>query len=297
MAIPPELEAKILRYFHVEKWKVGTIARQLGVHHGTVDRVLSQAGLPKVERPHRTSLIDPYLPFVLQILEQYPSLTASRLYAMVRERGYSGGEDHFRHLIAHHRPRPQPEAYLRLKTLPGEQAQVDWGHFGKLTIGKGERTLMAFVMVLSFSRAIFLRFFLDAQMANFLRGHEAAFTAWGGLSRVVLYDNLKSAVLERQGEAIRFHPTLLEFAASSPSRRAIVTAATESLNTFTAVLHISSTLSTTRIMPTASIGSPMAERIIVIATRLADGIPATPIDVSNAISTIVNWVVRSSDRP
>ena len=213
MTIPPELEAKILRYFHVEKWKVGTIARQLGVHHGTVDRVLSQAGLPKVERPHRPSLIDPYLPFVLKTLEQYPSLTASRLYAMVRERGYIGGEDHFRHLIAHHRPRPQPEAYLRLKTLPGEQAQTDWGHFGKLTIGKAERTLMAFVMVLSFSRAIFLRFFLDAQMANFLRGHEAAFTAWGGLPRVVLYDNLKSAVLERQGDAIRFHPTLLELAA------------------------------------------------------------------------------------
>ena len=127
MAIPPEFEAKILRYFHVEKWLVGTIARQLGVHHATVDRVLSQAGLPKAERPHRASLIDPYLPFVLKTLEQYPRLTASRLYAMVRERGYSGGEDHFRHLIAHYRPRAQPEAYLRLKTLPGEQAQVDWG--------------------------------------------------------------------------------------------------------------------------------------------------------------------------
>jgi transposase len=213
LAIPPELEAKILRYFHVEKWKVGTIATQLGVHHATVDRVLSQAGLPKIERPHRAALIDPYLPFVRKTLEQYPKLTASRLYAMVRERGYNGGEDHFRHLIAHHRPRPQPEAYLRLKTLPGEQAQVDWAHFGKLTIGKAERTLMAFVMVLSFSRAIFLRFFLDARMANFLRGHEAAFQRWQGLPRVLLYDNLKSAVLERQGDAIRFHPTLLELAA------------------------------------------------------------------------------------
>ncbi len=213
MTIPKELEAKILRYFHVEKWKVGTISRQLGLHHGTVDRVLSQAGLPKAERPHRASLIDPYVAFVRKTLQLYPKLTASRLYAMVRERGYNGGEDHFRHLIAHHRPRPQPEAYLRLKTLPGEQAQVDWAHFGKVSIGKAERTLMAFVMVLSFSRWIFLRFFLDARMANFLRGHEAAFTAWGGVPRVLLYDNLKSAVLERQGDAIRFHPTLLELAA------------------------------------------------------------------------------------
>ena len=65
---------------------------------------------------------------------------------------------------------------------------------------------MAFVMVLSYSRQIFLRFFLDAQMENFLRGHVGAFTAWNGCPRVLLYDNLKSAVLERQGDAIRFRP-------------------------------------------------------------------------------------------
>jgi hypothetical protein len=72
---------------------------------------------------------------------------------------------------------------------------------------------MAFVLVLSYSRRIFLRFYLNARMENFLRGHEAAFTAWSGLPRVLLYDNLKSAVLERHGDAIRFHPTLLAFAA------------------------------------------------------------------------------------
>ena len=213
MTIPAELEAKILRYFHVEQWPVGTIARHVGIHHGTVDRVLSQAGLPKLERPHRASLLDPFLPFVRATLEQYPRLCASRLYAMVRERGYPGGADHFRHLMMHYRPRAQPEAYLRLKTLPGEQAQVDWGHFGTVTIGRATRPLMAFVMVLSWSRQILLHFFMDARMASFLRGHEAAFQAWGGLPRVLLYDNLKSAVLERQGDAIRFHPTLLALAA------------------------------------------------------------------------------------
>ena len=70
---------------------------------------------------------------------------------------------------------------------------------------------MAFVMDLSWSRRIFPRFFLDARMENFLRGHVGAFEAWAGLPRVLLY-NLKSAVLERQGDAIRFHPTLLAFA-------------------------------------------------------------------------------------
>jgi len=68
-------------------------------------------------------------------------------------------------------------------------------------------------MVQSYSRQIFLHFFLDARLESFLRGHVAAFAAWNGCARVVLYDNLKSAVLERQGDAIRFHPTLLAFAA------------------------------------------------------------------------------------
>jgi transposase len=212
MALPPEIEAQILRYHHVEKWRVGTIARQLNVHHGAVARVLAKAGMPRAAYRPRASKIDPFLPFIGQTLEKFPTLTASRLYWMAKERGYRGSVDHFRHLIADHRPRRKTEAYLRLRTLPGEQAQVDWGHFGHLIIGRARRPLMAFVMVLSYSRQIFLRFFPDARMESFLRGHVGAFTAWNGVPRVLLYDNLKSAVLERQGDAIRFHPTLLEFA-------------------------------------------------------------------------------------
>lgn len=213
MAIPPEIEAQILRFFHVEKWRPNTIARQLGVHHGTVERVLRQAGVARTHTGLRASQIDPYLPFILQTLEKFPTLRASRLYAMVRERGYRGAPDHFRHLIALHRPRPHAEAYLRLRTLPGEQGQTDWAHFGHLQIGRARRPLMAFVMVLSYSRRLFLRFYLDARMENFLRGHVAAFESWSGLPKILLYDNLKSAVLERRLDAIRFHPTLLALAA------------------------------------------------------------------------------------
>ncbi|MCY0852445.1 IS21 family transposase [Cupriavidus sp. D39] len=213
MTIGPELEAQILRYYHVEKWRAGTIARQLHVHRGTVQRVLAQAGLPRIGAVLRPSQIDAYLPFIHETLKKFPSLTASRLYAMVTERGYRGNAHHFRHLISRHRPRSVPEAYLRLRTLPGEQGQVDWAHFGHLQIGRARRPLMAFVMVLSWSRQIYLRFFLDARMDSFLAGHAGAFEAWSGLPRVLLYDNLKSAVLERQGDAIRFHPTLLAFAA------------------------------------------------------------------------------------
>lgn len=212
MVTPPDIEAQILRFYHAEKWTIGTIARQLHVHNGVVRRVLAQAGLPKIGRPPRQSLVDAYLPFIRQTLETFPTLTASRLYGMVRERGYQGGSDHFRHLISCHRPRRKAEAYLRLRCLPGEQGQVDWAHFGHLEIGRARRSLMAFVMVLSHSRQIFLRFYPDARMENFLRGHVAAFNAWGGVPRVLLYDNLKSVVLERRGDAIRFHPTLLRFA-------------------------------------------------------------------------------------
>lgn len=213
MTIDQALEAKMLRYHFVEHWGVHTIAAQLGVHHSTVDRVLSQAGLPKAERALQPSIIDPYLPFIIETLTQYPRLTAARLYGMVQERGYQGGASHFRARIAQLRPRPAAEAYLRLKTLPGEQAQVDWGHFDHVQIGSAKRPLMAFVMVLSWSRQIFLRFYLNQRMESFLRGHVAAFTAFGGLPRILLYDNLKSAVLERQGNAIRFNPTLLALSA------------------------------------------------------------------------------------
>jgi hypothetical protein len=58
MTIPPDLEARILRYYHVEKWRVGTIARQLHVHHGTVARVLAQAGLPRIGPPARRSQVE-----------------------------------------------------------------------------------------------------------------------------------------------------------------------------------------------------------------------------------------------
>ena len=213
MTIGAELEAQILRYYHVEKWRCGTIARQLHVHRGTVQRVLAQAGLPRVGAVLRPSQIDAYLPFIHETLKKFPSLTASRLYAMVYERGYRGGQHHFRHLVSLHRPRPVAEAYLRLRTLPGEQGQCDWASFGHLQIGRARRPLMAFVMVLSWSRQIYLHFFLDARMDSFLAGHAGAWAAWSGLPRIVLYDNLKSAVLERQGDAIRFNPTLLAFAA------------------------------------------------------------------------------------
>lgn len=209
--IAPEVEAQILRLFHVEKWRIGTIADQLGVHHGSVRRVLDRSGVPRPVR-QRPSRIDRFVPFIQETLRKHPRLLGTRLYTMCSERGYRGSLDHFRSQLRPYRPKPVAEAYLRLRTLPGEQAQVDWGSFGHLQVGHAKRPIVAFVMVLSYSRAIALRFFPSQQVEWFLRGHQYAFARWGGSARVLLYDNLKSAVLERRGEAIRFNPLLIDFA-------------------------------------------------------------------------------------
>jgi len=209
--ISGEKEADIVRLAHAEKWPVGTIASQLGLHHSVVRRVLGREGMLET-RLQRPSIADPYVPFIKATLDKYPKLHASRLYQMVKERGYPGAPDHFRTIVARYRPARHAEAYMRLRTLPAEQAQVDWAHFGKLAVDGGERKLYVFLMVLSFSRKLFARFFLSSAMAAFLRGHVEAYKYFGGVARINLYDNLKSAVTERVEDAIRFHPTHLQLA-------------------------------------------------------------------------------------
>lgn len=216
--IPPRLATEIRRLATVEGWPVGRIARQLGVHHGTVRRVLARGEvpprLPVAERPRRRSMLDAFVPWLREQLHRYPTLPASQLHEMARRRGYTGGASHFRHRLAELglRPRKAPEAFFELRTLPGEQAQVDWADFGRRKVPGGARRLFAFVMVLSFSRHLFVRFFYDARLPSFLAGHVEAFAAFGGVPKRLLYDNLKSAVLERVNEGIRFHPRLLELA-------------------------------------------------------------------------------------
>ncbi len=211
--IPKETEAEIVRLYHGERWPIGTIAGQLGLHHTTVQRVLRDTGVdPKIVAP-RPSMADPFVPFIVEQLEKYPGLRSSRLFVMIKERGYPGGPDHLRRIVSRLRPKKPAEAFQRLRTMPGEQGQVDWAHFGKLQIGRAQRSLWTFVMVLSYSRRLFLRFFPGASMPFFVRGHVEAFADFGGVPRVLLYDNLKGAVLERHGDAIRFHPTLLAMSA------------------------------------------------------------------------------------
>ena len=219
MTLPMDLVAKIRRLHFAEHWKVGTIVTQLGVHHDAVERALgldTRGGvIPDALQARRfpPTLLDPYKPLIHETLAQYPQLTATRLFEMVKARGFVGGYERVKTYVRKSGIRPaKSEAFFRLETLPGEQAQVDWGMFGTLRVGDATRSLCCFVMVLSHSRGLYARFFLDMMLESFLRGHVHAFEALGGVPRTILYDNLKSVVLERHGDAVRFHPRLLELA-------------------------------------------------------------------------------------
>jgi len=208
----PEVRAEIRRLFYAEHWTVGTIVRELGVHRETVLAAIESHRMGPSPVPVRPSILDPFKDFIQATLQKHPQLRATRIYQMIRTRGYVGSEVQVRRHVRKIRPATNKEAFLRRKTLPGEEAQVDWGHFGKITVGQARRSLSCFVMVLSHSRAMFARFALDQSLESFLRGHVAAFESLTGAPRIVLYDNLKSVVLERQGDHVRFHPSILELA-------------------------------------------------------------------------------------
>jgi len=208
--ISDEVRARIRRLYFAEHWKVNTIATELGLHHDTVELALCHNRFSNnrfCSGPHK---LDPYRDFIRDTLEQYPRLRSTRLLQMLEGRGYDGSIDTLRRYVRRVRPRPRHEAFFKLTTLAGEQAQVDWGSFGKIRIGSTERRLSCFVMVLSWSRATFARYTLDQTLESFVRCHVEAFETFGGVARELLFDNLKSVVLERQGDLIRFHPHILE---------------------------------------------------------------------------------------
>jgi hypothetical protein len=163
--IDPETHVQIRRYFYAEHWKIGTIASQLGIHKDAVRHAIESDRFHRGQTL-RPSIIDPYLEFVRQTLDQHPRLRATRIYQMIRERGYTGSVVQLRRAVARLRP-PAREAFLRLHTFPAEQAQVDWAHFGHVAVGRAKRALSCFVITLSYSRALYLEFFFDQTMENF----------------------------------------------------------------------------------------------------------------------------------
>ena len=208
--IGPDEAAEIRRQFFAEHWKIGTIASQMHLSWDTVRLALQTDRFNRASQL-RACLTDPYIDFIKATLERYPELRATRIYEMLRDRGFAGKERAVRRTVAGLRPTGR-RAFLRLAVLPGEQAQVDWAHFGTVRVGRAERRLSCFVMVLSHSRAVYLEFTFDQSVSSFLAAHVRAFSDLG-IARTLLYDNLRSAVLARRGEAVHLHPRLLELSA------------------------------------------------------------------------------------
>jgi transposase len=208
----PEFEAEIVRLHFVEHWRVGTIATQLGVHPDVVKRVLGLGPKSSGALP-RPRLVGPYRDFISETLQKYPRLRATRLHDMLRERGYTGAVRTLRDYVALVRPKPRREVYLRTEPLIGEQSQIDWAYVGKLPVAGGERALWLFVSVLSYSRALWAEFVLDLSVHSLCRSLVRSAVAMGGTTRQWLFDNPKTVVLERRGDAVRFHPTLYDLCA------------------------------------------------------------------------------------
>lgn len=213
MTVSIATAAEIRRLYFAEHWKRGTIAAQLGVHFDTVARVLGSFG-PKAGTPRpEARVLEPYVAFVDETLARHPRLVSTRIHDMLVERGYSGSLRTLRRYVRASRPAPRNEVYVRVESLPGEQAQVDWAHVGTLAVPGGRRPLWAFVIVLAYSRAMWAELVVDMGVASLRRSLVRASAFFGGSPRQWLFDNAKAIVIERSGDAIRFHPDLLDLAA------------------------------------------------------------------------------------
>jgi transposase len=209
MSAPAQVEADIRRLHFGEHWPVGTIATQLSVHPDVVRRVLGMLA-PRRAAPARPRLTDRFAEFIDETLKRYPRLRATRLYDMLVPRGYGGSVRTLREYVADVRPAPTREAFLHVEPLIGEQAQVDWAHVGKLRVQGGERALWLFVIVLCYSRAMWAEFVFDLSVHSLLRSLVRAAGYFGGCTRQWLFDNPKTVVLQRFGDAVQFNPRLLE---------------------------------------------------------------------------------------
>lgn len=210
MTVLPEVEAEIRRLVLRDGWKIETTARRFGVHHDVVRRVIREGDGPTKRRA--ASMLEPFKPYLVERLTEYPELTATRLLMEIRDRGYAGGLAVLRRFVRKIRVTRSRKAYLRIETEPAEQAQVDWGSFGQMRIGSTTRPLSCFAMVLSYSRTIYIDFALDMRMDTFLRMRERAFETLGGVPKKCLYDNLKSVVVHHVGSLVQFNPSFLQYA-------------------------------------------------------------------------------------
>lgn len=202
----------MIRDYHRKGLSISQIARLTGHDRKTIRQVLAQplTHAPSPRQP-KTRKIDPHVAYLQQRIGE-GVLNAQKLYTEIATRGYSGGERAVRAFVHPFRQARQPQATVRFETEPGQQAQVDWAHFGFIQHQSRRRHLYAFVMTLGWSRAMYVEFTVSMEAAIFLRCHVRAFDYFGGVPRELLHDNLKTAVIKREGTTVHFHPRYLDFA-------------------------------------------------------------------------------------
>jgi len=159
----------------------------------------------------RQSKLDAYKGYITDRLNKYPRLPATAVYEEIIRRGYTGKIRILNEYMEHIRGK-KTETFMRIETLSGEYAQVDWANCGIVQIGNAVRKLSCFVMVLSYSRMMYLEFRLSQCQEDFTQCHINAFKFFGGVPKKALYDNVKTVVLSRLGSDIRLNPRFMEFA-------------------------------------------------------------------------------------
>jgi transposase len=206
-----ELYCKIQDCRRAQHLSAAQIARELRLDERTVARWLAADKFRPRKITPRLSMLDPYKGQIVRWLDSHP-YTAAQVFLRLRESGYAGGITIVKDYVRHIRP-PQTPAFLTLAFAPGECAQVDWGQFGSISVGHTRRRLSFFVMVLCYSRLLYVEFTVSETMEHFLACHANAFAFFGGVPAKAMVDNLKSAVLQRVvGEAPVFNPRYKDFA-------------------------------------------------------------------------------------
>lgn len=191
------------------------VAERLGIDRKTVakywDGPSDDPEKPRYKR--RARKIDPYMDYITRRLAKWPRLSAERLYQEIVAQGYTGSRRSVRRAVAEIRPK-QSRQYKPFETLPGEQAQVDWGHMGRIRAGGVEVPLYCFVFTLSWSRVRYVEFVTSLNMATFLASMHRALAYIGGVPAEVIFDNAKTVVAERVGGVVRYNENLLRMAAT-----------------------------------------------------------------------------------
>jgi transposase len=191
---------------------ISDIARETGHDRKTIRAIVKGPTIPPQKRKGRTKKLDPFVPYLEKRMEE-GVLNCNKLLEEIRKRGYQGGKSLLKAFVRPYREARRQEATVRFETEPGEQAQVDWAHFGYIEYRGRRRRLYLFVMTLGWSRAAYVEFTVSTDAAWWLRCHVHAFCYLGGVPRVVLHDNVKTAVLDREADGrIVWNARYLDFA-------------------------------------------------------------------------------------